>query len=226
LILRRTWVLSTKPSMKTAILSDFDGTIVNVDTGEYILSQFAHGDWRAYDEQLDIGKITLQECPKKQFAMVKETEARLVKRVEAVVLFRPGFEDLVEQCEIERIPFVVVSGGLDFVIKHLLRAKNLLNRVDVVAPKANVTKRGITLRFPKASQSASLNLKDDLVMSYEARGIRTVYIGDGSPDFAAIRRADVRFAIRGSKLSELCKRADIAFREIDDFHDVLRNFAH
>jgi 2-hydroxy-3-keto-5-methylthiopentenyl-1-phosphate phosphatase len=219
-------MVQTTHQMKTAILSDFDGTIVNVDTGEYVLSQFAQGDWRVYDEQLESGKITLEECLKRQFAMVKETKASLIKRVEDVVLFRPGFEDLLGYCRTERFPFIVVSGGLDFIIKHLLRAKNLLNRVDVVAPKAKVTKRGITFQFPKSSQAGSLNLKDDLVMSYQIHGIRTVYIGDGSPDFAAIRKADVRFVIRGSRLSELCKRADIPFREIEDFHDVLRVLAH
>lgn len=209
--------------MSMAILSDFDGTIASIDTGEFVLSQFAHGDWRAYDEQLERGEITLEECLTKQFAMVKETERRLLERVKSVVSFRHGFEDLVDYCGTRGFPFVVVSGGLDFIIKHLLRAKNLLDRVEIVAPKSNVTKDGITFRFPTLSQPGSLNFKDDLVRTYAVRGIRSVYIGDGLPDFAAIERADVRFAIRGSRLSKLCKRDGVAFQEIDDFHDVLRN---
>jgi len=212
--------------MNMAVLSDFDGTIANIDTGEYVLSQFAHGDWRAYDDQLVRGEITLEECLTKQFAMVKETEGRLLRRVEGVVSFRPGLEDLVDYCETNGFPFVVVSGGLDFIIKHALRAKNLLDRVEIVAPKANVTKRGIIFRFPKSSQAGSLNFKDDLVRTYTNHGSKTVYIGDGVPDFAAIRRADVRFAIRGSRLSMLCKREGIAFQEINDFHDVLLSLGH
>jgi 2-hydroxy-3-keto-5-methylthiopentenyl-1-phosphate phosphatase len=212
--------------MSLVILSDFDGTIVNIDTGEYVLSQFAHGDWRAYDDQLERGEITLEECLTKQFAMVKETEERLLKRVEGVVSLRPGFEDLVGYCETKRFPFVVVSGGLDFVIKHVLRAKNLLDRVNVVAPRADVTRRGTTFRFPRPSQAGSLNFKDDLVRTYAIRGNKTVYIGDGLPDLAPITRADVRFAIRGSRLSRLCKREGIAVQEIDDFNDVLRIVGH
>jgi 2-hydroxy-3-keto-5-methylthiopentenyl-1-phosphate phosphatase len=92
-----------------------------------------------------------------------------------------------------------------------------------VAPRADVTKRGIAFRFPRSSHVGSLNFKDDLVRTYAVRGIRSVYIGDGVPDLAAIKRADVRFAIRGSRLSRLCKRDSIAFQEIDDFYDVLRN---
>jgi len=212
--------------MSMVVLSDFDGTIVSIDTGEYVLSQFAHGDWRAYDGQLGRGEITLEECLTKQFAMVKETEGRLLRRVEGVVSFRPGLKDLVDYCGKNGFPFIVVSGGLDFIIKHALRSKNLLDRVEIVSPKANVTKRGITFRFPKSSQPGSMNFKDDLVRTYANRGSNTVYIGDGLPDFAAMVRADVRFAIRGSRLSKLCKREGIAFQEIDDFHDVLRSLGH
>jgi 2-hydroxy-3-keto-5-methylthiopentenyl-1-phosphate phosphatase len=212
--------------MSMAVLSDFDGTIVDIDTGEYVLSQFAHGDWRAYDGQLERGETTLEECLTKQFAMVKETEEKLLRQVEGVASFRPGFEDLVDYCEKNGFSFVVVSGGLDFIIKHALRAKNLLDRVEIVAPIANVTKRGIGFRFPKSSQVGSLNFKDDLVRAYANRGSKTVYIGDGLPDFAAIAKADVRFAIRGSRLSKLCKREGIAFQEINDFYDVLRSLRH
>jgi len=30
---------------KLAVLCDFDGTVVKVDTGEFVLSKFAEGDW-------------------------------------------------------------------------------------------------------------------------------------------------------------------------------------
>jgi len=209
--------------MNMAVLSDFDGTIVDIDTGEYVLSQFAHGDWRAIDEQLERGEITLEECLTKQFAMVKETEERLLKEVEGVASFRPGFVDLVDYCETNRYPFVIVSGGMDFIIKHLLRAQKLLDRVEIVAPKAKATKGGVTFRFPKLSQVGSLNFKDDLVRTYENNSGESVYIGDGLSDLAAITRANIRFAIRGSRLSKLCRREGIDFQEIDDFHDVLRN---
>jgi 2-hydroxy-3-keto-5-methylthiopentenyl-1-phosphate phosphatase len=209
--------------MSMVVLSDFDGTIVSIDTGEYVLSQFAHGNWMAYDNQLERGETTLEECLTNQFAMVKETEERLLKRVEGVVSFRPGFEDLVDYCETRGFPFVVVSGGLDFIIKHVLSARNLLDRVQIVAPRANATKRGITFRFPRSSHPGSLNFKDDLVRTYAIHGSKTVYIGDGLADLPAIKRADVRFAIRGSRLSRVCKREGIAFQEIDDFNDVLRS---
>lgn len=208
--------------MSITVFSDFDGTIVNIDTGEYVLTQFAHGDWRACDRQLEKGETTLTECLTNQFAMVKETEETLLKRIEGVVAIRPGFEDFLDYCGKNGIQFVVVSGGLDFIIRHVLRSKNLLDRVEIVAPRANVTQHGIAFRFPRTTHAGALNFKDDLVMTYANRGNRTVFIGDGLPDFAAIKKADIRFVIRGSRLSKLCKKEGVAFQGIDDFCDALQ----
>jgi 2-hydroxy-3-keto-5-methylthiopentenyl-1-phosphate phosphatase len=205
------------------VLSDFDGTMTNIDTGEYVLSHFARGDWRVYDTQLERGEITLETCLTKQFVMVKETEERLLERVEGVVSLRPGLEELLDYCGTKGFPFVVVSGGLDFIIRKVLRAERLLDRVEIVAPRARVTKRGITFQFPRSTQAGSLNFKDDLVRSYAIRGIKSAYIGDGLSDLTAIARADIRFAIHGSRLTKLCERENIVFQEVNDFNAVLRH---
>ena len=208
--------------MSFAILSDFDGTIVNIDTGEYVLRQFGQGDWITPDTQLERGEITLEECLARQFALVKETEETLLKRVDGAVSLRPGLRELLDYCEGRKFQFVVVSGGLDFIIRHVLGTNDLLNRIELVTPKAKVTKQGITFHFPKLARPSSSNFKDDVVATWKNRGSRTTFIGDGLPDFPAIRAADARFVIRGSRLSKLCEKESIAFQSIDDFHDVLR----
>lgn len=48
-----------------------------------------------------------------------------------------------------------------------------------------------------------------------------IYIGDGITDYRAVRRADLSFVIKGSKLAELCKRGEIPHREIRDFQEVI-----
>jgi len=209
--------------MSVVIFSDFDGTIVDIDTGEYVLKQFAQGDWMALDAQLERGELTLEECLARQFALVKETEETLLKRVDGAVSLRPGLEDLLNYCERGDFPFVVVSGGLDFIIRHVLSTNNLLDRVELVAPKAKVTKQGITFQFPKLVHPRSSNFKDDVVATYKNSGSKTVFIGDGLPDFPAIKAADSRFVIRGSRLSRLCEKEGVAFQNVEDFHDVLRS---
>ncbi|MHA2368192.1 MAG: hypothetical protein ACXADX_05165 [Candidatus Hodarchaeales archaeon] len=42
--------------MTFVILCDFDGTIVDIDTAEYLLEKFARGNWQQYDVQLEKGR--------------------------------------------------------------------------------------------------------------------------------------------------------------------------
>ena len=106
--------------MKLAVLSDFDGTVTLNDTFQSILEKFGQGDWRAVDEQYVKGEITLEECLRRQGAMVRASKPQILAELDQVTKLRPGFDDLVTYCNTNRFPLAVVSAGLDFVIKHFL----------------------------------------------------------------------------------------------------------
>jgi 2-hydroxy-3-keto-5-methylthiopentenyl-1-phosphate phosphatase len=208
-------------SVPFAILCDFDGTILNVDTCVVILQKFAKEDWRIYDDQLERGEITLQECLNKQFSTVTVSKARVLKEVETDANFRPGFEKLVEYCVSHQIPLILISAGLDFVIKHFLKSKGWEKAIKVYAPKAKLTKQGIKFAFPKLSSQTSVNFKEDFVKRHRREGCTVIYIGDGLADYLAAKSANLRFAIKHSKLAELLQRHQIAFKEISDFEQVV-----
>ena len=46
-----------------------------------------------------------------------------------ITKLRLGFDILAEYCQTHHYPLVVVSAGLDFVIKHLLMRENLIDKV-------------------------------------------------------------------------------------------------
>ncbi len=64
-------------------------------------------------------------------------------------------------------------------------------------------------------------LKDDVVRSYRTRADTVAYIGDGRWDLHALRNADLRFAIKNSKLSELCKEQEIQAKIVSDFNEMV-----
>jgi 2-hydroxy-3-keto-5-methylthiopentenyl-1-phosphate phosphatase len=202
------------------ILSDFDGTMTDVDAGELVLERFAFGDWRRYDQDLEGGKITLEECLRGQFAMVRASPGTIADEVAPLVSFRRGVSSLVNYCQEVKIPFFVVSGGLDFLIKKLLKRERILDRVSLYAPRATATPEGISLHFPRTPGPGQVDFKGRLVDSRKGLGERVCYIGDGLSDFGAIRRAEVRFVVKGSKLASLCAREKVAVKEIADFIDV------
>jgi 2-hydroxy-3-keto-5-methylthiopentenyl-1-phosphate phosphatase len=212
--------------MGFVILSDFDGTIVTIDTAEYALRKFAEGDWKAVEHEFERGDITFEECLQKQFAMLKVPEKELLEELKSVTVLRPNFNSFLGYCEKHRIPLIIVSGGLDFYIRHFLRSERLLERVSICAPKSEFTTNGIQVTFPKLLDRGSVNFKDDLVRYYKRQGDRAIYVGNGLGDYPAVRAADYSFVIKNSALAELCRTTSLPYKEIDDFQEAIEKVMH
>jgi 2-hydroxy-3-keto-5-methylthiopentenyl-1-phosphate phosphatase len=204
---------------KTILLSDFDGTVVNMDTGAFVLTKFAKGDWKLLEKQLESGEITFEECLRKQFAMLNTPRDRIIEAVDEAASLRPHFAQLVNRCEEYGIRFIIVSGGLDFCINHLLKKNNIT--MEVVAPKSNYAGTGIELQFPSVHDKSSFSFKDDLVKHYRRLGFAVIFVGDGYADYFALKEANLRFAVKGSLSAQMCRANGIACQEISDLTPVL-----
>jgi 2-hydroxy-3-keto-5-methylthiopentenyl-1-phosphate phosphatase len=207
---------------KSALLCDFDETVVDLDTGILILSRFADGDWRTLDEIYNAGRMPVQEVIRRQFAMVRATKKSMLDLVERSTSIRPGFAKLVKACNQRSFPVIVASYGLDFCIDFVLAVAGLKKQVKIFAPKAKITSNGIRFSFPELRYRDSANMKDDLVRHYRLMGYRIFYVGDGTSDFPAAKLADFRFAIRGSPLADQCRRAGLEFTPVTSFIPVSR----
>lgn len=203
------------------VLSDFDGTIVTIDTAEFSLNKFADRSWTLIDEQFERGDITFEESLRREFEMLKVSENDILRELEGVTDLRPSFEKLVKYCEMKDLPLIVVSGGLDFCIRHFLQKNGCLNSVEIYAPKSKQTREGFTVTFPQVYDKTSTNLKDDLVKYYKDRSTKVVYIGNGRADYPAAKIADIAFSIKDSPLAELCKVSGVPCREFTDFQQVI-----
>jgi len=207
--------------MNFVVLCDFDGTITKIDTAEFVLSKFAQGNWRFFSDQFEKGEITLEDCLKKQFALVKASKKEILNELDNIVTFRPNFEKLAKYCKQNLIPLTVVSAGLDFVIRYFLKLNNWQNLVETYTAKTKWTAKSAKLDFPKPFDKASANFKHDLVKQCRNQGKRVVYIGDGSGDYAAAKDADYLFVIKGSRLEELCENHGVHHRSMTDFLEVV-----
>ena len=210
-----------RKAQSLAVLCDFDGTITLTDTFVYILKKYAQGDWQQYDGQYERGELRLQDIVKKQGMMIKTPEMVLIAEMERVIGFRPNFDKLITYCRTNKIPIGVVSAGLDFVINHLLRMKGWNYLVKLYVAKTETTPNGIRFTFPRLRDKNSLDLKDDLVRFHQSKGRGVAYVGDGLWDLPALKLADYRFAVKGSKLAGLCRQQNILAREISDFQEVI-----
>jgi 2-hydroxy-3-keto-5-methylthiopentenyl-1-phosphate phosphatase len=86
---------------------------------------------------------------RRQFSLVRASREEMLNALEEVATIRLGFEEFARYCEDRGIALVIVSAGLDFVIKHFLAVRNLKNLVTVYVPKARITADGIEFKFPR-----------------------------------------------------------------------------
>lgn len=102
--------------MRAAVLLDFNGTITVRDCSELAPRRFAQGRWEEYDEMLDRGEIGLEECMKRQFALVHAMPEEITDYLDGVVEVREGFVSLFDVLSIKSCHVGAVSVGLDFFI--------------------------------------------------------------------------------------------------------------
>jgi 2-hydroxy-3-keto-5-methylthiopentenyl-1-phosphate phosphatase len=206
--------------MDFAILCDFDGTIAEIDTAVIVFNRFINGNWKIFNEQLERGEITLEQCMREQFSMIKAPQSVILDEIDLDVPFRPGFDSLVQYCTENQIPLEIVSAGLDFVINHLLEVRGL-SGTKVHAAKTRFTEKGLEMDSLELHDRNSIDFKEDLVNFYKDKGFSVLYIGDGMSDKGAIISADYVFVIKGSSLSEFCKKEEINHQEISEFQEVI-----
>ena len=206
--------------MGLVVLCDFDGTIAEIDTAMIVFKRFIDGNWKIFNERLDRGEITLEQCMRDQFSMIKAPNSVILKELDLDVAFRPGFNELVNYCRDNQIPFEIVSAGLDFVINHLLEVRGL-NGIMVHAVKTRFTENGLEMDPLELHDRNYIDFKEDLVNYIKDKGYSVLYIGDGMSDKGAVMSADIVFVIKGSRLAEFCGTEGINHQEMSDFQEVI-----
>jgi 2-hydroxy-3-keto-5-methylthiopentenyl-1-phosphate phosphatase len=215
---------STDQAVKKVVAADFDGTLLKNDLAELVLARFAGEGWRCYDDLLENEKITLEECMRRQYAMVEVSSRReVIEYVDRYCIFRPGVKKLVSECEARGIDLTIVSAGLDFCIRHAFQ-KNGIELPRLVCPRSSFKKgKGFGVTFPASRSRGSANFKESFVSSCQRRGMSVTFVGNGMGDLHAAIRADAVFAIKDSRLDVLCNERGIAHESVKDLVPVWKS---
>ena len=206
--------------MKTLFQCDFDGTLTEEDVSFLILDAFATGDWRQLLADYREGKIPVGRFNMKAFAMVKADKPTLLQFVKSKAKIRAGFHELLAYCHRQGFEFVIVSNGLDFYIKTILRDIGMDN-IEVFAAQTRFVANGIDVRYigPKGNQLED-NFKDAYVSLFLGRGYRLIYAGNGISDVSPARQAHHIFAT--GELLTCCQEMNLNCTPFIDLNDVIR----
>ena len=204
------------------VLVDFDGTITQNDVGADLFDTFSKKESQKIVSQWLKGEISSRECLTKECELIKLTKSEL-KKFALSQKIDGKFPDFVDLCKREKLKLVILSDGLDFYIKLILK-KFGLEKLPFYSNILRFEGRKLKPEFPYFDQGCGNceNCKRYHLKNLKERKQKVVYIGDGLSDKCAVREADFVFA--KNDLHTFCVKENIKHFPFRNFGDVIRIF--
>lgn len=201
------------------VFCDFDGTISIEDATDLVLSRFADSSWQVIEEQWKQGLVGSAECMRRQIALVRASRKQLDALLDEVSI-DPGFPDFLSFCIRNGVPVTIVSDGVDYFIKRILRRYGIHSVPVVANVLVDRTVDGCqayALSSPFSRQDCASGAGVCKCHSV-AQSAPAIFVGDGRSDFCVSDKPDVIFA-KGI-LSAHCTERSIPFTAFEDFADL------
>jgi len=206
----------------TTVILDFDGTVTHADIGDEICERFADPRWHDIDRLWEEKLMSLPDAQLGMWALVGGSSEEIIGYARTVGVIRPGLDALLDA--VGGAELILASGGFDFYI-HAILGERLARFDHVYSNHGVLSGGGVSVSFPhRAALGCALCgvCKGRICDERRAAGRRVVFIGDGSSDRCAVGRADVLYAVRGSKLAAACRSAAAPAVEFERFDEIAR----
>lgn len=204
------------------IFCDFDGTITTKDNIMAIMKKFAPPEWELVKDQILGQEISIQQGVTQLFNLLSTNQKDdITQFVLAQAQIREGFEDFVAYTKSQHIPLFIVSGGIDFFVKPLL--KDYISEDHIYCNVADFSGDTISIEWPHICDELCSNgcgcCKPSIIRKLSEDNTYKIVIGDSITDLQAAKLADQ--VIARDFLSEKCEELDIAFESFETFTDVI-----
>jgi len=230
--------ISELPAMKTnpkfIFFTDFDGTITLKDSNDFMTDNIGYGQQKRRQGNLDTlhGKISFRNSFKEMMDSVSKPYPECIQYLVDNIGLDPGFAEFFEWSLENNIPVVVLSSGMEPIIKALLAALVGPNSTKMqvigndVGPRPGKTideEGGWQIIFHDESDfghDKSLTLRPYAQLPADVRPTM-FYAGDGVSDISAAKETDLLFAKKGHDLVSYCVKDNIPFTLFENWSDIL-----
>lgn len=204
------------------VLVDFDGTITENDVGALLFNSLSGEESKRVVSQWMKGEISSKECLERECELIEITRKEL-KNFALSQKIDEHFLDFVDLCKRERMDLAILSDGLDYYIKLILK-KYHLEDIPFYSNTVGFEGRKLIPEFPYYDKGCGNcgNCKKYHLKNLRRAKQKVVYIGDGLSDKCAIAEADFVFA--KNDLKTFCQEEKIDYFEFKDFRDVISVF--
>ncbi len=196
---------------RNILVSDFDGTLTQVDFFQAVLERLLGGDlsiWHSYCQ----GKITHFEALAGYYQQIRLSEISL-KDLVAGLGFPTQFSLLLGQLRLANWDLVIASAGCEWYIRQLVDAQKLENPPMIHANNGTYSAEfGLIMELPRDSPHFDPSIgisKVSVVKSLQGPNHWVAFAGDGPTDLAPALLVEphLRFA-KGSLARLLAERAE------------------
>lgn len=215
--------------------TDFDGTITLQDSNDYMTDNIGYGVEKRRQGNLDTlnNKIEFRDSFRDMMDSIKTPYNECIQLLVDNIKLDPYFKEFFDWSLENNIPVVVLSGGMEPVIKALLEklvgpdAEKMLVLGNYVAarPGKSINEEGgweIAFRHPESGfgHDKSVALREYSSLPEDVRPTM-FYAGDGVSDLSAARETDLLFAKKGHDLISYCAREEVPFTVFEDWSSIL-----
>ncbi|KDR55912.1 MULTISPECIES: HAD-IB family phosphatase [Limnospira] len=200
--------------MKPVVFCDFDGTITAEETFVAMLKQFAPEAAEETIPKLYTHEISLRSGVRRMLESIPSKAYEEIMEFSRTKEMRPGLLELMDFLDSEKVPFVVVSGGIRIMVETVLG--ELVNRVAGIYA-VDVATDGPNLRVhSEFEEGTELVAKVRVMELYE--GDPKIAIGDSVTDLNMAIAAPVVFA--RDRLSGYLDKQEKPYIPWGDFLDI------
>lgn len=204
------------------IFCDFDGTVTKSDNIIAAMKQFAPDEWVSLKDKVLSQQISIQDGVGEMFSLLSSSKREeitnfIVQQAE----IRAGFDRFIAYAKEHEIPLYIVSGGIDFFVKPLLKGR--IEEEYIYCNKADFSNEYISITWPHSCDEQCDNgcgcCKPSIIRKIANDTSYKVVIGDSITDLQAAKLADK--VIARDFLIEKCEENKLAYESFETFDDVI-----
>jgi 2-hydroxy-3-keto-5-methylthiopentenyl-1-phosphate phosphatase len=201
------------------VFCDFDGTITAQETFVAAMKRHAPELSAELIPKMYAREITLREGVRRILESIPSSVYPDIIEWVAAQPQRPGFPEFTAFLQLQEIPFIVITGGLQEMVKAAL--KPLLHHIHAIyGVEVDTRSSHFQVSSPAEGETEFVS-KIDLMYRHPAQ--ETVVIGDSVTDLSMAQAGDIVFA--RDRLAQYLDEHNIAYRPWTDFHDIQQTLA-
>lgn len=223
-----------KTNPKFIFFSDFDGTITERDSNDFLTDNLGYGEKLRKQGNRDVldDKISFRDSFRGMMDSVKTPYDQCIKTLCENIRLDPYFKEFYKWARQNNVPVVVISSGMVPIIRALLvhlvgeDAGDIQIVSNDVAPRDGKSindEGGWQIVFHDDSHfghDKSIALRQYSSLPDSERPTM-FYAGDGVSDLSAAKETDLLFAKKGHDLITYCIREKVPFTVFENWSSIL-----